>query len=320
MTQVTNSGFQTLVNRQPAPGQAGDFYGVNPRAVVLSANVPAGASGAGGAAAQGALVAPPGGLIVGNFAWADLTTGVVSQSYNPNGQLGILHRDEQAVITTFLGVSTYILNAGFEATLFSQADLWALFAAGATPGQNVYADPRTGAPVAGGASAPNVASVTGSVGASFTGVIATNVLTASAVTGYLSPGDIINGTSVVNAVLGAQLTGTPGGAGTYTLVHADQTSEAMTSTSTVLDVTAVGSGVLGVGDKLTGPSGSPLITAQISSTETDSHLGGKGLYQLSGSPISFASGTITVAAIATPWKVKSKAGNGEVAKISTWGK
>jgi hypothetical protein len=117
-------------------------------------------------------------------------------------------------------------------------------------------------------------------------------------------------------VLGAQLTGTPGGAGTYTFVHADVSSEAMTSTSTVLDVTAVGSGVLGVGDVLTGPSGSPQITGQISGTPA----GGVGLYQLSGAAISFASGTITVAAIATLWKVKSKAGAGEVAKISTWGK
>lgn len=300
MTQQTMTGFQTLVNRQPAPGQAGDFYGANARAVVL--------------AGPGALQAPAGGLIVGNFAWADLTTGLVSQGYNPNGQIGLLHRDEQAIIVTYLGISTYVMNAGFPITLFSQVDQWALFAAGATPGQNVYADPRTGAPVA-GATTPNVASVTGSVGASFTGVVTANVLTASAVTGYLSAGDIVNGAGVVNVVLGAQLTGTPGGAGTYTFVHADVASEALTSTSTVLDVTAVGSGVLGVGDKLTGPTGSPQITGQISGTA-----GGVGLYQLSGAPISFASGTITVAAIATPWKVKSKAGAGEVAKISTWGK
>lgn len=305
MVQETHPGFQVLVNNQPAPGVAGDLYGANPRAVVL--------------AGPGNLVAPVGGLIVGNFAWADLTSGVVSQSYDTNGQIGFLKRSDQAIIVTYLGISTFVLNAGFMVTLFSQGDFWGLFAGGATPGQNVYADPRTGALVA-GSTTPNVASVTGSVGASFTGVVATNVLTASAVTGYLSPGDLVSGAGVVSVVLGAQLTGTPGGAGTYTFVHADVSSEAMTSVSTVLDVTAVGSGILGAGDVVVGPTGSPQITSQISSTESDSHLGGKGLYQLSGAAISFASGTITVAAIPTLWKVKSTASAGDVAKISTWGK
>lgn len=237
MTQQTMTGFQTLVNRQPAPGQAGDFYGVNARAVVL--------------AGPGQLQAPAGGLIVGNFAWADLTTGVVSQGYDANGQIGLLHRDEQAIIVTYLGISTYVMNAGFPVTLFSQVDQWALFAAGATPGQKVYAAPVDGSAVAGGANPPTVST--------FTGAITTGVLTVTAPAGLpLGKGAVIAGAGVTAGnQITAQLTGTPGGAGTYQLSVAD-----------------------------TG------ISAE----------------------------AMTVAAIATPWKVKSKAGAGEVAKISTWGK
>lgn len=303
MTQQTRTGFQTLVNVQPAPGQAGDFYGTNPRAVVL--------------AGPHQLVAPLGGLIVGNFAWADLTTGLVTQSYNPNGQLGILHRDDQAIITEFLGIATYVLNAGFLCTLFSQADMWAAFAGGASPGQNVYADPRTGAAVA-AASTPAVASVTARMGAAFTGVVAANVLTVSALTGLLHTGDLVSGTGVAAVALGAQLTGPVGGAGTYTFVHADVGSEAMTTTSTVLDVSAVASGVLGVGDDLVGPSGGGQITAQL--VQTSASPGGTGSYQTTATSQALAPGTVTVNAIPTPWKVKSTAAAGDIAKISTWGK
>lgn len=305
MTQDTKPGFQVLVNNQPAPGVAGDFYGANPRAVVL--------------AGPSQLVAPAGGLIVGNFAWADLTTELVSQTYNPNGQLGFLRRSDQAIIVTYLGISTFVLNAGFMVTLFSQGDFWGLFAGGATPGQKVYADPSNGALIA-AASTPSVASVTARMGAAFTGVVATNVLTVSALTGLLHPGDLISGTGVASVVLGAQLTGPTGGAGTYTFVHADVSSEAMTSTSTVLDVTAVASGVLAPGDDLVGPVGGGQIVSQTVSTETDGHLGGKGSYTTTASVQALASGTVTVNAIATPWKVKSTAAAGDVAKISTWGK
>ncbi len=370
-------GFQVTVNSQPAPGIAGDFYGANPRAVVL--------------AGPGNLVAPVGGLVVGQFAWADLTTEVVSQSFNPNGQLGFLRRSDAAIIVTYLGISTFVLNAGFPVTLFSQGDFWGLFAGGASPGQIVYADPSTGALVAGGASAPLVTSFTASVGAAVTGVVGVSAATATstlasaaltAVTGYVSPGDVLtdgtNSATVLN-----QASGTTGGAGTYNLVaaptpgawtgasltgtstnvdltavtglvsvgdtitgagyaaatitgqlmgvagstglystnagqHAHLTSQAFTVTSNVLDVTAVASGVVDAGDVLTATGfTAATVTGQLAGTPP----GGVGTYSISGSPQHTAStATFGAAAIATPWKVKSKAGNGEVAKISTWGK
>ena len=66
----------------------------------------------------------------------------------------------------------------------------------------------------------SVASTFTSVTSSFTGVIANNVLTASAVTGTIYPGAMLSGTGVnANTYILAQLPGgTVGGAGTYTTV------------------------------------------------------------------------------------------------------
>jgi hypothetical protein len=293
--------FQKQVNNQPAPAVEGDFCSANPRASVL-----VGPNG---------FLAPVGGLTVSRFCWADPNTGDVSQSYKAGYQLGYLHRENQALITTFLGDNTLVVPAGLVVTLLSQGEFWARFDAGATPGNAVYADPNTGKAVAGAAGGLNVSSVTASAGSAFTGAIASNVLTISALTGYVSPGDVLAGAGVTpGTVIGAQLTGTPGAAGTYTVTHANVASEAMTATSSVLDVTAVASGALGVGSKLSGSgvSAGTVITGLLTGT------GGVGRYTIS--PVQhFAPTTVSENAIATPYKVHSLAANGELAKISSWG-
>lgn len=67
--------------------------------------------------------------------------------------------------------------------------------------------------------------------ATFTGVIASNVLTASSVTGALVVGQVVSGVGVgASRTILSQLTGTAGGAGTYQLSSgSDVSSEAMTS-------------------------------------------------------------------------------------------
>jgi hypothetical protein len=379
-------GFQTRVNDQPAPGEAGDFYGVNPRAVVL--------------AGPGQFSAPAnalGGLIVGNFCWADTVSGHVSQSYVPGWQIGMLHRENNAIIVAFLADHQYFVNAGLPVTLFSEGDFWALFAGGATPGERVYADPGTGAPIAaaiGGdvsasATASAGAALTASIGASGwnasasagvvtiathagvtgifsvgdtlvgTGVAAqtvitaqltgpaggagtysatvagvpgtaafalttdesvgsnSNVLDATAVTGLISVGDSISGSGITTATVASQLSGTTGGIGQYVLNGAQQehASESMTATSLVLDVTAIISGSLAAGDDISGSgvTSGTQITEQLSGAP-----GGIGTYQLSVAQ-EFASTTISVGAILTPWIVNSIAADGELATISTWG-
>lgn len=375
--------FQTQVNIAPAPGEVGDFFGTNPRATVI--------------AGPGQFVAPlkpspvvPGqdGLVVGNFAWVNTDTGDVSQSYIVGYQIGFLHRENNAVITNFLGEATLLVPNGFPITLCSQGDFWAKFAAGATPGQLVAADPDTGAPIAYDAGAlPTTVSMTGSVGAAVTALVGCSAATATntgasaaitAVTGYISAGDVLtDGTN--SATVLSQASGTTGGAGTYTLVAAPTpgnwtgasltgtsnnidvtvdaglisvgdtitgsgftsakitgqvsgtaggtgvysfagaqqgplTSRSFTINSNILNVTAIASGTPGVGDVLTGPSGSPQITGQLSGAT-----GGTGTYSINGGAIHFASGAITVAAITTPWLVNGKALAGELAPISTWG-
>lgn len=122
--------------------------------------------------------------------------------------------------------------------------------------------------------------LTGTSGATFTGVIATNVLTVSALTGVLHSGDLISGAGVAAVPLGRQLTGFPGGNGTYQLTHADVGSEAMTSQSTPdgkLTVSAVGSGTLSAGMYFAGASipGYAQITGQLPGGTP----GGAGTYQ-----------------------------------------
>lgn len=276
MAQSLLTGFQGVVLNQPAPAEAGDFYGVNPRAVVL--------------AGAGQYTAPASGLTVGNFCWANADTGAVYQDYQPGLQLGFLHRENNAVIVNFLAPATMMVPQGAPITLFSDGTFWAKFAGGATPGQLVYADAGTGAPIAGGATPPSTGAFTAdagftgtaAMGASFTGVIASNVLTASAVTGYLTAGDLVTGAGVASVVLGAQLSGTPGGAGTYTLVNANVGSEAMTSVSNLLNVTATVRGAPVVGSVITGGTmaGGSTVTAV-----------NGAFYTISGAAQNVASGT-----------------------------
>lgn len=123
--------FQATIKIQPAPGEAGDYYGANPRAVVLGS--------------PGQFVAPAGGMIVGRMCWADITSGLASQAYVSGYQVGFLHRENNAVITAFLGESVSVVNVGLPLALFSQGDFWGTFAGGANPGDKVYANPTTGA-------------------------------------------------------------------------------------------------------------------------------------------------------------------------------
>lgn len=235
-------GFQAVINNQPAPAEAGDFFGINPRASLIGG--------------PGMYSAPEGGLVVGRFAWVDLVTGAVSQHFVPGTQLGFLHRENNAVITEFLGEATYVVNEGLPLALFDQGDFWGLFADGAAPGDRVWADPGNGALIAGGATAPELDSYTleagygGTVivGASFTVAVAANVATISALTGWIDEGTVVTSAGIAGVALGARLTGTPGGTGTFTFVHGDVAAEAGTGANQTLTVVTTDQGALEVGN------------------------------------------------------------------------
>lgn len=291
--------FQQSVNLQPAPAVAGDFASGNPRASVL--------------AGAGAFIAAALGAIVGRFAWAD-TTGLVSNS-GGNGTLGFIHRDQQALISTYLAQNSNTVPSGFPVTLMNGGDFWASFAAGATRGQKVFASYEDGTAVAGTAgTAPTGGVVTGviggtaatsiigvvgtaSVGANCTGSISGTVLTvASAVGGVFRVGQTLSGpggssdpvtTGTTIVSLG---TGT-GGTGTYNVsVSQTSTSATITATDTNIDITAVTAGTVVAGRVLTeaGLALGTTIVAQISGTA-----GGAGVYSITGAAQHTASAAFT---------------------------
>lgn len=237
--------FQKTINNDPAPAVAGDFASTNPFASVL--------------AGPGALVAPAGGLIVGNFAWVG-PLGQVSQSFVAGYQIGFLGRNSQALITEFLGEATMLVPEGFMVTLFNEGDFWANFPAGASVGQLVFADPNDGTPLA-GASAPTLGTGTASAGFSGTATLnGTTTLNVTAVThGIINPGDTVAdsttpGNIPAGTVIVQQLTGTAGGVGTYQMsqVGVAAVGDTVTTASEFALITAVADGSFNAGDIFTG--------------------------------------------------------------------
>lgn len=142
---------------------------------------------------------------------------------------------------------------------------------------------------------PTESSFTASLGASFTATATGTSLAVTAVTGIISPGDILSGTGVP---VGTSIVSGPsgGGAGTYiTSVVTTATAAACTCASTVLDVTVCASPTISAGQTLSGAgvTGSPIITSQISGAT-----GGVGLYRISNGAFNVASEAMTGVATA----------------------
>lgn len=103
--------FQTQVNLVQAPAVAGDFASANPRHSTLS--VP------------GGFVAGPGGLTIGLFAWADTATGTLLSNTGTGLPTCFIHRDGQALITTYLSEYGMTIPAGFGVgEMFNGGDFW----------------------------------------------------------------------------------------------------------------------------------------------------------------------------------------------------
>lgn len=137
------SGFQSVINQYPAPAVEGDFASSNPRSVVL--------------AGEGAFVAGAAGVTVGRFAWAD-ASGIVANA-GTKAPTGFVHREGQAVITTWLGRQTMLVPQGLPITLHRTGDFWAKTATVATIGQKVFASNADGS-ISTGATGATVAGAT----------------------------------------------------------------------------------------------------------------------------------------------------------------
>jgi len=103
-------GFQTQVQQQQAPAVAGDFASANPRAAMPTP--------------EGGFVAGTAGVTVGRFAWiqADGVTVLNSGSGKPDG---FVHREQQALISTYLAESSNLIPKGFPITLMTSGDYFA---------------------------------------------------------------------------------------------------------------------------------------------------------------------------------------------------
>lgn len=138
--------------------------------------------------------------------------------------------------------------------------------------------------------------VSASIGSAFTASVAGTTMTVSAVptgNGVISAGDALSGTDGSNslpegAIVVAQLTGAPGGVGTYEIGGVPDgqvlNSCAVTAASIVLNVTGVGPGTLLPGQTLADEGGfllpGTIITAQIAPAQDAAAPGGAGTYSL----------------------------------------
>lgn len=311
-----SNGIQSSVTVQPAPGVVGDFASANPRFSQL--------------AGPGAIVAGPSGLLIGKFAWlsysqVDGDGAPAAANNNGSGPVaGFVGRAQQGLITTYLSSAGMLIPAGFQATLFSGGDFWALNtgASAARPGMKAYASFTTGDVTFAAAGAPTTTSaattaIAAGTAATGTGTIQGNVLTISGVTNTIYPGAVVTGTGVASGTtVAAQISGTPGGAGIYAVNIPSQSVA-----STAITVTPY---VMTVGGSVTGPAITTGAVIQSSGTPTGVVIGAPVTAQITGTTFVVAtgggtavSGTVVLALnVETSWYAKSFGAQNEIVKIS----
>ena len=150
--------FQTTVNAQPAPGLEGGWASANVHTSMLTPT-----DGDPTLAPYSAWKAGPGGLIVGRFAFANLTTGAVTNAAPAVAanlmRVGFVHRYHPVVIVTHLGESAMALYAGQEVDIVDGGDFWCRFPTGGTVGQKLFASTTDGTATTGAAGATVAGSV-----------------------------------------------------------------------------------------------------------------------------------------------------------------
>ena len=186
--------FQTSVNAYLAPGVVGGWASSNPYVSLVQPN-----NGDLSVPTSGSWKVSPDGAVIGNFAFADVVTGLASNINPGTGALfsstaagrirvGFVQRDQVSLITQYLGEDTLAVQPGFGISLISSGDVWAKFAAGAAVGSFVFASYADGAPVAGSSSTAPTTTVTADVTSGSANL--------ANVSGALYPGQPISGTGI----------------------------------------------------------------------------------------------------------------------------
>jgi hypothetical protein len=323
--EVSMPLFQAQVYPQQAPGVEGDFCDHNPRATVD--------------AGPGGLVAASEGVTVARFGWLDAS--IIDPNNAPTlvhtraiggviAPAGFVHREQQGLITSYLGGVSMLVPGGFPITLHQAGGFFVLNRGTtyAQYGMKAFARLSDGAVVFGATgTAPGAATVTSSVAASTfsaTGSIAGNVLTVSAVgAGSVVPGSTISGTNVVTGtrILGQLSGATPGGVGTYAVSIAEQTvaSTAIAGTYGTMTVTVAGATPIEVGDALSG--GTVVAGTSITAMGPNYGLtgtGGLGTYAVDNNTVVASASLGATDAIETKWFATSAGAAGEIIKMSSW--
>jgi len=315
--------FQTQVQYQPSPAVAGDFSDTNPRYFLD--------------AGQFGLVSGPAGVTIGRFAWASQSAidadnaPAVVNSFGVGAPSGLVHREQQADITTYLADATMVINPGFAMGLVTDANMWVKNegSAQALVGQKAYADFATGKVSFAATGSPSTASsvidASNSIAGgtfSITGSISNNVLTVTAVgSGVVYPGSTISGTNVASGTkIVSQLSGTQGGIGTYAVNIAEQSvaSTMISGTYGLLTVTGVVTGTIEVGGLVTGSgvTAGTQITANAANGSGLTGSGGTGTYVVDPTQtVSDIAFTFTTN-VETKYFAVSSGVAGEVVKVS----
>lgn len=304
-------GFPRQVNVQPAIAVEGDRASANDNLFSIIAG-------------PGAFVAGPAGVTVGAFAWADPSFSILN-SFGAGPVTGFIAREGlRADIVTpgpgFPDASQVILGGSY-ISAFNSGDFYVRNIGPNTAdpfvNKKVYANLSTGLCTFGPPNTPPVgASVTGAIALNAvtasvapntaTGIIAGNVLTVEAIGAgsVLAAGQTLAGIGVdPGTSIVAQLSGTPGGVGTYQVSIAQNTADgtALTMSGGGLTVSAVTSGTLALGQTLTGTN----FPAGTTITGKGTGNGGVGTYAISQSftqaseAVSASGGTLSVTAVAS---------------------
>lgn len=309
-------GFQTQVNTAQAPGVEGDFCDLNPIYSTL--------------AGPGALVAGPLGLTVGRFSWLSYASldgdnaPAIANNYGSGPVAGFVGRLQQGLITQYLSYAGLLQPLGFGVTLFSAGGFWMKNSGSnqALPGMKAYANVLTGAVTFAAPGTPTSASATSSpiaagTAATGTGTIIGNVLTIAGVSNTIFPGALVTGSGVASGTtIMSQLSGTPGGAGTYAVDIPEQSvaSTALTITPYVLDTTGGSvTGTIVIGGVIVS-AGTPTGVV-VGRSVTAAYDTGKWVIGSRGGVS--ASGTVVIAStIETSWYARSAGLQNEVVKAS----
>jgi hypothetical protein len=312
---MNTGGFQTQAYNSPAFAVAGDFASQNP---FFSFD-----------AGPGGLVAGPGGVSVGRFAWVyppDDPDGTPTQALNTGvgNVAGFVHRAMQASIITYLANAGQVILQGQMVSLHTGGDYWVVNdgTTEAVPGNKAYAFFANGK-VSFGATGTPTQNATSSAStitagtASITGSISGDLLTVTAVgSGVLYNGSTLTGTAGVatGTKIISQVSGSVGGTGVYLVSIDEQTVPSGTITTTYGLLTIGGSltGAFGFGDVVTGTG----VVSGTKITQLGSGNGGAGTYIVDGTQAMSSSAVNSNGNVETKWIAMSAGNAGDLVKIS----